>query len=61
MFEKYDAVYSTYTSALDDTRLPAFIQAILTKRPVSFQSKIYYIVRMLITTEKTIIVLKVVQ
>lgn len=61
MLEKYDAVYSTYTSDLDDVRLPLFIKALVDKKPISFQLRIYYIMRILLTAEKTIIVLKAVQ
>lgn len=61
MLEKYDAVYSTYTSQLDDTRLPLFIEALIKSKPVSFQQKVYIIKCIRMTADETIIVLKVFQ
>lgn len=57
--KKYDALWYTYTSHIDDTRLPAFIEALTQSKPVSFQGKIYTIQRILMCVEKTIVVLKV--
>ncbi len=60
-FTRYDTMYWTYTSSLDDARLPAFINALTQGKPVSFQGKVYFIRRILMCEEKTIIVLKLVK
>lgn len=57
-FTQYDKLYWVYTSHLSDTRLPAFIQALTQGKPVSFQTRVYFIKRILMMEEKTIIVLK---
>lgn len=59
-FERYDQAYWTYTNALDDTRLPAFIRALTDQKPVSFKGQIFFIKRILMLETHTIIVLKVV-
>lgn len=60
-FMQYDQCYWTYTSNLSDERLPAFIRALTESKPVSFQGNVYFIRRILMCEEKTIIVLKAVQ
>lgn len=60
-FERYDKLYWTYTSQLDDQRLPAFINALTQNKPVSFRGNVFYIKRILLMEEKTIIVLRVIQ
>ena len=57
-FERYDQAYWTYTSQLSDERLPAFIKALIEHKPISFKGKIFYLRRILMTDDKTIIVLK---
>lgn len=58
VFTQYDTYYWTYTSDLSDERLPAFIKALTESKPVSFQGSVYFIRRILMCEEKTIIVLK---
>lgn len=56
--ERFDQIYSTYTAALDDQRLPKFIQAMIQHKPVSFQGEVYTIQHIHLTPVKTIVVLK---
>lgn len=58
-FQQYDQCYWTYTNDLSDERLPAFIRALTNHQPVSFKGKVFFICRILLCEEKTIIVLKV--
>lgn len=58
-FQQYDATYWTLTSNLSDEKLPLFIRALTNHQPISFKGKIFFICRILMCEEKTIIVLKV--
>jgi hypothetical protein len=58
-FTRYDDRYWTYTTDLADTRLPAFVQALIQSKPVAFKDHIYFVRRILMCEESTIIVLKV--
>lgn len=61
VFQQYDTAYWTYTSNLSDERLPLFINALTKHQPVSFKGKVFFIRRILMCEEKTIIVLKVIK
>lgn len=57
-FVQYDEAYWTYTTQLNDARLMAFIRAMSEEKPVSFQGKVYNIMRISIMPETTIVVLR---
>jgi len=59
VFAPYDECYATYSTAdLSDERLPLFINALTQAKPVSFRGKVYFIKRIQMMEDQTIVVLK---